>query len=82
MNSSGVGRSFPCSTFFSEGRWGAGVAALLMQASIVLWPAASRWAHQSQERESIEKMLNELSETHCTAQVKYRENGKRFRQVA
>jgi hypothetical protein len=82
MQSENVNKWFPCSAFFAEGRIGAGVAALAMQATLVMWPAAVHWARTSQDRNDIDKMLNELSDTHCTAQVKYRTTTKRFRQTA
>lgn len=72
----------PCASFFSEGRHVAGLVALAMQASIVLWPLASRWAREMNERVGVERLLAELSETHRIPADPYGMPAKRFRQMA
>lgn len=82
MKSLTVGKFFPCAGFLAEGSWGKGVAAALMQISLVLWPLAARWARAQRERGAIEKLLHELSETHAVPQMRYPYTGKKFRQAA
>ncbi|WP_298282775.1 hypothetical protein [Acidocella sp.] len=74
---------FPCAKFFADGRTGAGLVALLMQATIVLWPLAARWAAQAHERLRIERLLDELSESNLPAVDPYASAPrKKFRQLA
>lgn len=73
---------FPCATFFTNGQTSSGCIALLMQATLVLWPVASRWAHEALERKGIETLLNELSEIHALAVDPYSLPAKKFRQLA
>lgn len=67
MKNSTLTSVVPCLSFFSAGQTGNGFLALLMQASLVFWPAAARWSRDSQERENIEHMLEELSDTYRPA---------------
>ena len=62
MKSFNLAKFLPCAVFFANGRTISGIGALLMQATLVLWPAASRWAFQAEERKGIEALLDELSE--------------------
>ncbi len=64
MKSFNLTKFLPCAVFFANGRVASGVIALLMQATLVLWPVASRWAFQLQERQGIEALLDELSDVH------------------
>ena len=82
MKSLNLAKIFPCATFFADGRPFSGVTALLMQATVVLWPVAARWAHESIERTGIERLLNELSETNRSPSDPYRDVSKKFRQLA
>jgi hypothetical protein len=82
MISSKLSRILPCASFFAEGRIFAGVMALLMQLSLVFWPAAARWARVTDEQSGMEKMLAELSETHRTTVDPYSRPTKKFRQLA
>ncbi len=82
MNSVKLAKIFPCAVFFAEGRPVAGVVALLLQATLVLWPVAARWAFISQERSGIERLLGELSETNRLAVDPYGAVPKKFRQFA
>jgi hypothetical protein len=72
----------PCASFFTEGRIFAGITALLMQLSLVFWPAAARWAKVADEQSGMEKMLAELSETHRAPVDPYSRPTKKFRQLA
>ena len=62
MKSFNLAKFLPCAVFFANGRAAGGVVALLMQASIVFWPVASRWAFQLKERRSVEALLDDLSD--------------------
>jgi hypothetical protein len=74
---------FPCAKFFADGRTGAGVAALFMQLTIILWPVAARWAAESHERLRIERMLDELSDAHLAITDPYAKSPlKKFSQLA
>jgi hypothetical protein len=53
-----------------------------MQATIVLWPVAARWAYVSHERLGIERLLGELSETNRLTVDPYGGTPKKFRQLA
>ncbi len=75
-------RMFPCAAFFAEGRSIAGVVALLMQFTVVLWPVASRWAERAGERSGVERLLAELSEAHRLPHDPYAMPSKKFRQLA
>lgn len=77
----------PFLKFFASGRLAFGFLAMLMQVSLLLWPAASRWAKKAREREEIEKLLQELSETHRPAlsavtKIIYPEVAKKIQQPA
>ncbi len=71
---------FPGAAFFAAGRSLAGVAALLMQISLVLWPAAVRWARQLEEQSGKDRILAELSSQHRLDP--YARTSKKFRQTA
>jgi hypothetical protein len=43
-----------------------GLAALLMQLSLVLWPSAARMAREYSESHAVARMLTTLSETYKT----------------
>jgi hypothetical protein len=77
-----LSRVLPCASFFTEGRILAGVVALLMQLSLVFWPAAARWARATDEQSGMEKRLAELSEAHRTQIDPYSTPTKKFRQPA
>ena len=81
MKSLNLAKIFPCAALVADGRPVAGIIALFLQATLVLWPVASRWAHVSRERDGIERLLNELSETN-RAEDPYRFASKKFRQLA
>ena len=57
----------PFLTFFELRRFVFVLLAVLMQSSLFLWPIASRWAREAREQETLQKLLNELSETHRPA---------------
>ncbi len=83
MTSSKLSTLLPCAAFFAEGRVLAGVAAFFMQLTLVLWPAAARWARVKGEQTGMEKKLAELSETHRVHVDPYaRQPEKKFRQLA
>ncbi len=71
---------FPSGVFFSAGRSLAGIAALLMQISLILWPLAVRWARRSVEQSGKDKILAELSDQHRLDP--YVRASKKFRQTA
>jgi hypothetical protein len=72
---------FPCAIFFDEGRPVMGCVTLLLQASLIFWPMASRLAREATERTGIEKLLNELSDAN-RAPEDYRYTAKKFHQAA
>ncbi len=82
MNSLNIAKILPCVVLFSDGRPVSGVCALFLQATIIFWPLAVRWAHVSRERSGIEQLLNELSEINRHDQDPYRFAPKKFRQMA
>lgn len=82
MKSLKSAKIFPCVALFADGRPVAGFVALLMQATLVLWPVAARWAYESHERTGIEQLLNELSESNRVPSDPYRSVSKKFRQLA
>jgi hypothetical protein len=82
MNALKLAKIFPCVAFFADGKPFAGVTALFMQCTLVLWPVAARWAFVSQERSGIERLLEELSETNRLAVDPYGTVPKKFRQLA
>lgn len=79
MNSFKLSQVLPCASFFAEGRVFAGTIALLMQSSLILWPAAARWAQVTDDQSGVEKMLAELSETHRAQVSPYPAPTKKFR---
>ena len=73
----------PCTAFFAEGRVFAGITALFMQLTLILWPVAARWARATGEQTGMEKKLAELSETHRVHADPYaKQPEKKFRQLA
>jgi len=77
----------PCMAFFLSGRPARGVLALMMQVSLLLWPAAAHWAKMVQEQDNIQRFLQELSETYrpalaSTAGPAYPAISKTFQQPA
>jgi hypothetical protein len=72
----------PCAVFFTSGRAGAGLLALTMQLSLLLWPVASRWARGSHEQRNIERMLVQLTQPYRPVVIPDDKPVKRFRQVA
>jgi hypothetical protein len=72
----------PCSSFFSEGRVFLGFVVLAMQLSLVLWPAAARWARRSVERSGVDRLLAELSDAYALPVDPYQNVHKKFRQLA
>ena len=57
MTSFKLSQILPCASFFSEGRLLLGFIVLLMQLSLVLWPAAIRLSRRTSERSGVEKLL-------------------------
>ena len=82
MNELKLAKIFPCVALFAIGRPVAGFCALLLQATIVFWPVAARWAYVSHERSGIERLLSELSETNRLTVDPYGTTPKKFRQLA
>lgn len=77
----------PCMAFFLSGRPACGVLALMMQVSLLLWPAAVHWAKKVKEQDGIQRLLQELSETYrpalaSTAGPVYPAISKTFQQPA
>jgi hypothetical protein len=73
---------FPCAKFFSQGRVFFGVSALLMQLSLVFWPAATRWARAIGTRSEVDRLLAEFSAAHRLPEDPYPAPTKRFRRAA
>jgi hypothetical protein len=73
---------FPCGSFFASGRVGAGLIALAMQLTLLLWPLAAKWARGQSDQSHIERMLTELSETHRPPVDPYSRPLKTFRKAA
>lgn len=82
MSAPTLAKFFPCAALFADGRPVAGCFALLLQATIVFWPVAARWAFVSHERTGIERLLGELSETNRLTVDPYGTTPKKFRQLA
>jgi hypothetical protein len=82
MNALKLAKIFPCVALFADGRPVAGCLAIVLQASLVFWPVASRWAFVSHERTGIERLLGELSETNRLDVDPYGRTPKKFRQLA
>jgi hypothetical protein len=68
--------------FFAQGRVASGLLALLMQVSLVLWPAATRWARSAIEKSGVEKFLAELAAENHVKPDPYAQPTKKFRQLA
>jgi hypothetical protein len=47
----------PCATFFKAGKTVSGIIALLMQLSVVFWPAAVAWAQEYEHQTAIASAL-------------------------
>jgi hypothetical protein len=69
----------PCAAFFSDGQLWFGILALLMQLSLVYWPAAVRWSRRSQEQVGVEKLLAEFSTAYKVPSDPYAAPKKTFR---
>lgn len=82
MDALKLAKIFPCVALFANGRPVAGSFAILLQATLVFWPVAARWAYVSHERTGIERLLGELSETNRLAVDPYGCTPKKFRQLA
>jgi hypothetical protein len=82
VNTLKFAKIFPCVALFADNRPIAGIIAILLQATVVLWPVAARWAYLSHERTGIERLLGELSETNRMAVDPYGNTSKKFRQLA
>ena len=82
MNQLKLAKIFPCVALFANGRPVAGCFAILLQATLVFWPVAARWAYVSHERTGIERLLSELSETNRLTVDPYGRAPKKFRQLA
>jgi len=54
----------PCWTFFSAGENKLGLLNLGLQATVVFWPAAYRWARSFRDSQNVENMLGELAKTY------------------
>lgn len=75
-------RIFPCAAFFAGGQILTALVVLLMQLSIVFWPVAVRLARERDERNGVERLLAQLSETHRVPSDPYAVPLKKFRQLA
>lgn len=82
MNTQRPNKFLPCLTFFANDRPVAGGIAILLQATLIFWPVAARWAYVSQERSGIERLLGELSENNRLTVDPYGCTPKKFRQLA
>jgi hypothetical protein len=82
MNTLTLAKIFPFVSFFADGRPIAGVIAFLLQATLVFWPVAARWAFIAHERSGIERLLGELSDTNRLTIDPYNVAPKKFRQLA
>ncbi len=82
MNALKLAKIFPSAALFADGRPVAGCFAMLLQATLVFWPVASRWAYVAHERTGIERLLGELSETNKLSVDPYGRTPKKFRQLA
>jgi len=72
----------PFVSFFEKGRISLGVMAFLMQLTIVLWPLAAHMARGTDERFGVEKLLDELSDTHRAPAERFTRAPRKFRQMA
>jgi hypothetical protein len=82
MNALKLAKIFPCVALFADNRPVAGCIAILLQATLIFWPVAARWAYVSHERTGIERLLGELSETNKLSVDPYGRTPKKFRQLA
>jgi hypothetical protein len=69
----------PCAAFFSDGQIKFGFMALLMQLSLVYWPAAVRWSRRSHEQLGVQQMLAAFSIAYQVPSDPYAAPKKRFR---
>jgi TM2 domain-containing membrane protein YozV len=70
----------PCVSFFAAGRPVAGIVTLLMQLSIIFWPAAAIWARRAGRNPDVDRKLAEFAEVHKVDP--YMQPAKKFRQAA
>jgi hypothetical protein len=82
MKTSNLHGILPCAALFSRGRTVQGLAALLMQLSLVFWPAASRWSRRLTERAGVEEHLAAFADAYGPPAEKYAAPAKKFRQLA
>jgi hypothetical protein len=69
----------PCVSFFTAGRAVAGIVALLMQLTLVFWPAAAIWARRAANNPDVDRKLAEFAEVHKVDP--YMKPAKKFRQA-
>ncbi len=69
----------PCVSFFTAARPVAGMAALIMQLTLVFWPAAAIWARRAGSNPDVDRKLAEFAEVHKVDP--YTKPAKRFRQA-
>lgn len=65
-----VGIGLLISSACAEGRWIAGALLVLTEANILLRPVRARWTKEKLERDAIETLLHELSDTYAPAAVR------------
>ncbi len=54
----------PFYVFFVKGRYWLGLGVLLLQVSLIFWPMAARIARRHVEAQSVQRVLNELSDAY------------------
>jgi len=69
----------PCVSFFAAGRAVAGIVTLLMQLSLIFWPAAAIWARRASNNPEVDRKLAEFAEVHKVDP--YAKPAKKFRQA-
>ncbi len=80
----------PCRAFFLAGKPAHGVAALLMQMSVFLWPLAASWARNvvsspdgsARLKQNVNDVLEELVKANRAPVDPYARATKKFRQTA
>jgi hypothetical protein len=70
----------PCAFFFNQGQYRLGMMALLMQLSLVMWPAAVRLVRSEKQRNGMQRLLAEFSDLHMADP--YARTPKTFRRAA
>jgi len=69
----------PCVSFFSAGRPAFGIITLLMQLSLIFWPAAAIFARRAGSNPDVDRKLAEFAEVHKVDP--YAKPAKKFRQA-